>query len=114
MKIINENIMSSDNYQALKDLKNRLLNFFGIEKIILFGSNVRTEANEESDCDLLILTDHPLKRFDRHKITDAIFDINLLYGTNYSSLVVDRTSWESGPISVLPITEEIRRDGIVI
>lgn len=103
-----------ENFQALKELKSRLFGEFDIEKIILYGSVARREADRESDSDLLILTNRAMKRFERHRITDAIFEINLLYDTNFSSLVVDRASWETGPLSVLPIYEEVRRDGIII
>ncbi|MDM8549380.1 nucleotidyltransferase domain-containing protein [Desulfobacterales bacterium HSG2] len=106
--------ITSENFQALKDLKSRLLGAFGIEKMILYGSVARAEADRESDSDLLILTKQAMNRFERHRITDVVFEVNLLYGTNFSSLVVDRASWESGPVSVLPIREEIRRDGIII
>lgn len=114
MKKTDKNIINAENFQALEELKNRLYGAFDIDKMILFGSAARGEADRESDSDLLILIKHPVKRFERHRITDAVFEINLRYGTNFSSLVVDRTSWESGPVSVLPIREEIQRDGIII
>ncbi len=104
----------TENVQALKELKRRLSDAFDIEKMILYGSVARAEADEESDSDLLILTNQPMKRFERHRITDVIFEVNLRHGTNFSSLVVDRASWEAGPLSVLPICGEVRRDGIVI
>jgi len=103
------------NTVALQDLKARLLNSFTyIEKMILFGSVARNESDNESDCDLLILTNQPLNRFERHKITNTIFDVNLLHDTNYSSIVIDKNAWESGPVSVLPIKNEVQRDGIDI
>jgi len=102
------------NVQALKELKSRLSDAFDIEKMILYGSVARAEADEESDSDLLILTNQPMKRFERHRITDVIFEVNLRHGMNFSSLVLDRAAWETGLVSVLPIREEVRRDGIVI
>ena len=44
--------------------------------------------------------------------TDIVFDVNLQFGTNLSTLVVDQESWEAGIISVLPLRNEIIRDGI--
>ncbi|MBI4574447.1 MAG: nucleotidyltransferase domain-containing protein [candidate division NC10 bacterium] len=82
--------------------------------MVLFGSAARGEADEESDLDLLILTKKPVTRPTRHQITDLIFDVNLRYGTNFSSLVVDRDNWERGVVSVLPIHEEILRDGVAV
>ncbi len=113
-KKTDKTFVASENYQALKELKSRLRNTFGIEKIILYGSVARAEADSESDFDPLILTDQPMRRFERHRITDAVFEVNLRHGTNFSSLVIDQASWEAGPISILPIREEIRRDGVIL
>ena len=82
--------------------------------MVLFGSVARNEFDDESDIDLLVLTDRPLARFERHQITDIVFEINLQYRTNFSTLVLDRGSWQAGPISVLPLRDEIAKDGIVL
>ena len=106
-----DNITPSQ-HQALGELRRGLFGEFDIEALILYGSVARGEADEESDLDLLIVTAHPLTRLARHEITDMVFEVNLLYGTNFSTLVVDRNSWEAGVFSVLPLREEIIKDGI--
>ena len=68
----------------------------------------------ESDMDLLIVTPSPLTRFERHEITNVVFDVNLRHDTNFSTLVVDEASWDAGIISVLPLRDEIMRDGIQV
>lgn len=98
--------------QVLDELRRRLFDEYDIEALVLYGSVARGEADEESDLDLLIVTAQPLTRFARHSITDAVFELNLHYGTNLSTLVVDRKSWEAGPISVLPLRDEILKEGI--
>lgn len=100
--------------EALKELRQRLRSHFKIEALILFGSIVRGEADNESDIDLLVVTSEHLSRLQRHQITDTVFEINLQYGTNFSTLVVDRESWETGPISVLPIHSEIISQGVTV
>ena len=72
----------------------------------------RGEADEESDIDLLVLTSRQLSRPKRHQITDLVCEINLAEDTNFSTLVVDRLSWENGVFSVLPIREQIAKEGI--
>jgi len=99
---------------ALSELRRRILSEFEVEKVVLYGSAARGEADAESDTDLLIITRMPLQRSSRHRITDLVFDINLKYGTNFSSLVIDRETWETGAVSVLPLHDEILRDGVTI
>jgi predicted nucleotidyltransferase len=98
--------------EALSEIKRRLLERFDIKTLVLYGSAARGQADEESDVDLLVVTSEPLTRFARHEITDIVFEVNLRYDTNFSTLVVDLKSWETGIISVLPLRDEILRDGI--
>lgn len=98
--------------RAVAELRDRLLEQFPVEALVLYGSAVRGDADDESDVDLLVVTSHPLSRWERHAITDAAFEINLRYQTNLSTLVVDRAAWEEGPLSVLPLREEITREGV--
>jgi predicted nucleotidyltransferase len=107
-------VLTSNQYQALTELRRKLFDEFDIEAMVLYGSVVRGEADEESDLDLLILTSKPLTRPMRHKITDVVFELNLRYDTNFSSLVIDQHCWEEGYISVLPIRDEILKEGILI
>ncbi len=112
MKRRGDKTLTPNQRQALRELRQRLFSEFKAEAVILYGSAARGEADAESDLDLLIVTGQPFTRSARHAITDAAFEVNLRYGTNVSTLVVDRCSWETGPFSVLPLREEILRDGI--
>lgn len=112
MKRLDDISLSPNQLQALEQVRRRLLYDFDVEAILLYGSVARGETDEESDLDLLVLTTKPLTRTARHRMTDAVFEVNLHHGTNFSTLVVDRSSWEAGPVSVLPIRGEILKDGI--
>jgi predicted nucleotidyltransferase len=114
MRKINNISLASNQQRALNELKYKLTHEFDIESLALYGSAARGEAREDSDLDLLILTKHPLTRSARHKITDLAFEINLHYGTNLSTVVVDHESWEKGAFSVSPFREEVLRDGVYL
>jgi uncharacterized protein len=114
VKRLKDNILTALQSRALAELRERLLIGFDVESIILFGSVARGESDAESDIDLLIITMTPLTRMERHKITDVIFEVNLCYGTNFSSLVVDRKCWEEGVLSSLPLRDEILKDGLLV
>ncbi len=62
---------------------------------------------------LIVLRDLPSHRI-RNRISSIILDINLEYDSNLSGLVVDKKSWDDGPFSVLPIHNEVEREGILI
>jgi uncharacterized protein len=100
--------------QAISEIKQKIKVKYSVIDIILFGSAARGESDEESDIDILIITAEPMTRFKRHEITDIVFDINLQYSTNFSTLVVDQKSWETGMVSYMPVHDEITRDGIYL
>jgi len=114
MKSIDNIAISPEIRKALMELRNKIFAMFDIQSLILYGSVARNESDNESDIDLLIITKQSLTRFQRHEITDMVFDINLHYGTNFSTLVVDLNLWEGGFIRVLPLHEEILKDGIIV
>jgi len=101
-------------YKAVTKLKKRVNAVFDIVEMVIFGSIVRGESDNESDLDILIVTKLPMERAIRHQITDIVCEINLEYDTNLSTLVIDQTAWQSGLYSVLPIHQEILAEGVVI
>lgn len=106
--------LSSNELAALAETKSLLRAKFPVEEFIVFGSVARGEATKESDLDLLVLTSRPLSHREEHAMCDVVFDINLSHDTSISILVADKTTWETGLFSVLPLHEEVTRDGVVL
>ena len=114
MKLLKDLPLLANQRQALDELRRRLMARPDIVALVLYGSAARGTADPESDQDVLVVTTHPLTRLVRHEITDLAFDVNLHYDTNISTLVVDRQSWETGALSILPVHQEILRDGVAL
>jgi predicted nucleotidyltransferase len=114
VKQLDDISITPEQLAALREIKRRLSQMSEIKAFVLFGSLARGQADEESDVDLLVVTARRLTRWERHEITNVVFEVNLQYDTNFSTLVVDAESWETGIASVLPIRDEIRRDGIQV
>ncbi len=100
--------------EAILEAERLLKEQFPVEKVVLFGSVARCEADEESDIDLLVLTSEKVLYSVRNLMSDVIFEVNLKYGTNISIVVVESDSWQDGILSVTPFYEEVQRDGIII
>ena len=109
-----QNNLTQRQEEALFKIKTSINKLFNIDSFILFGSIVKGEADSESDIDLLIITKSKISRTERHKITNVVFEVNLQFDTNFSSVVVDYNTWNKGPYSVIPFHEEILQFGIKV
>ncbi|MGP1385382.1 MAG: nucleotidyltransferase domain-containing protein [Thainema sp.] len=85
---------------------------FPVQQVILYGSKVTGKATQESDIDLLVLTQRSLTWQERDAITDALFDLELAYDVVLSTLIVSYAEWMSGNYTLLPIHQEIEREGV--
>ncbi|HDD64904.1 MAG TPA: nucleotidyltransferase domain-containing protein, partial [Firmicutes bacterium] len=81
--------------EALKELKIKIVEKFPEAEIILFGSKVRGNCDEESDIDLLILIEGPVNRKIEEEITDITYDIELKYGVVFGKIIENKTFWNS-------------------
>lgn len=99
---------------ALGQVRRRLEQRVSLAELIVYGSAVRGNRDEESDLDLLVVTADALDRTQRQQVTDVVFDVNLEYGTNISALTVDADRWRNAHPSVLPIRQAIIEEGVSV
>ncbi|HBI22699.1 MAG TPA: hypothetical protein DDX84_00435 [Nitrospiraceae bacterium] len=110
-----EDIYFSDSEKvSLSEITQFLKRKWPLARLKLFGSRVRGTADEESDIDLLILLPCNVTAEIRRIIVEKVFEINLIYGSNISLLIVSEDEWQRGRISVLPIHDFIEEEGIAI
>jgi len=100
--------------EALAEIKRRLDSIFPVRSYILFGSRARGDDRSDSDIDLLIVTERTLNMSERLRVNDIIFDINVAHDTLFSRSIVERREWTEGLTSLLPIHQEVEREGIPV
>jgi len=107
------NLTENEKY-ALSELTASLKADWPIVKLVVFGSKAKGLADEESDLDLLILLPCTITDNIRRLIIEKVFNINLKYASNISSLIVAEDEWNKGEISILPIHDFIEEEGIPV
>lgn len=112
MKTLQDLQLPKNVLAALQAARTQISAEFAVDRIVLFGSVVRGEDDEESDVDLLVVLKDSPSHQERDRITNIILDINLEYDSNLSELIVDRQTWDLGLPSVLPIHQTIQEEGI--
>lgn len=114
MKTIDDLSLKDNEKKAIREATKILKERFPVSEVIMFGSKARGDSDKESDIDLLILTTQPLHWKKRHAIIEALFEVEMKHDVMISIVVNTVHDWQEGICTVLPIHEEISREGIMI
>ncbi|MCM1503107.1 MAG: nucleotidyltransferase domain-containing protein [Bacteroidales bacterium] len=81
---------------------------------ILYGSEARGDAREDSDIDLLILLDgDKLTLKDEEVVTSPLFDLEVATGVIISPMVTLKKLWNNRPFKT-PFYINVMNEGIVL
>lgn len=103
--------LSKKDRQGIETAVKLLKEQFPVEEVILFGSKARGTDDPESDIDLLVLTNRKIDWQQRKDLINTLFDIELDYDVVISTLIIAIDEWKHGYWTVLPIKDEIEKDG---
>jgi predicted nucleotidyltransferase len=100
--------------QAVKRVKTALQVNWPQAKFVLFGSKARGTPDQESDIDLLVMLPCPVTPEIRQQIVHIVFEINLIYESNISVLIVSEEEWQHAHLALLPIHAVVEKEGILL
>jgi predicted nucleotidyltransferase len=112
MKTLADIALQENERRAIEAAARLLRAEFPVQQVILFGSKARGSGDEESDIDLLVLTSRRLHWREADAVTIALYDLELAYDVVFSTLIVPSDEWAAGVYRVLPIHDEVTRDGV--
>ena len=80
-------------------------------EVVLFGSQARGDENQNSDWDLLILTNHPTSLKDEQKFMNNLYELELELEEVFSPLIYSMNDWKTKYL-VTPLYENVLKEGI--
>lgn len=105
-------MMSKQSDIILPLIKKRISKQDPDAEIILYGSRAREKSSENSDWDILILTQKPLLNHLNEVIyRNEIFDIELETGEPISAIILSKQEWNA-KYAITPLYENIQKEGI--
>lgn len=86
-----------------------------LKKVILYGSYARGDYNQQSDVDIMILTDLSFEEIEeyRDKISDIAYDIELNTGIILSPVIKNIEKYNER-IHFVPFYKNVEKEGVVL
>ena len=106
-------LLNGQEKEILKRFKAEVVNLLAnrLDRVILFGSRSRGDAEPDSDFDLLVTVQN-LQKTDKERVSDVAADLSLEYGTVLTVLVVSTADFTEDRYFYL--YENIQKEGQVI
>ncbi len=83
--------------EILSQIKSAIQEIIPDAKVYLFGSRARGDWNEESDWDILVLTNAPVNRKLKKQIHNKLFPLSLAINSLFQFVVVTEEEWGTAP-----------------
>jgi uncharacterized protein len=103
----------SDTSTILNEIKKAVVSVDPGAEVILFGSRARGDFHEESDWDVLVLTDKEQRDWKfKEVLMDSLYTVELKEGHIITPIIRNRNFWQD--LKVTPLYQEIQKDGVIL
>lgn len=105
--------MKASDKEILSQIKKAVLAVDAGAELILFGSRARGDYREDSDWDVLVLSEHNVDNNLKRKISDELFYLELDNTITIGSVVIEKNKWFN-EFKNYPLFFEVKKDGITL
>ena len=98
--------------KILNNFKALVLKRATLNRIILFGSRARGDAEAFSDMDVVVILNDGANDTDREYVNDCAWEAGFEHGIVVVPVVFTQSEWESGPEHHSLLVQAVERDGV--
>ena len=98
----------------LDEFKTRLRERLHINKIILFGSRARGDADPQSDLDVVVVLDDDIDASAREYVSDCAWESGFAHGIVVVPVVFTQSEWERGPERHSLFVRAVETEGVLV
>jgi predicted nucleotidyltransferase len=106
--------MSDRDRKILERFKRRLVERLSLNRVVLFGSRARGDADEYSDMDVLVVLNEPVDGRAREYVSNAAWEAGFEQGVVVVPITVSRAEWEDGPERSSLLAIAVAEEGIPV
>jgi uncharacterized protein len=108
--------MTSRDMELIRAFKARLDQRLTGYRLIVFGSRARGDADEESDLDVLVITEEPEKDELFLEISGCAWEASMELGAEVliNTVVASKEAWETGPERLSLLALAVQREGVPV
>ena len=104
--------MNTIEKEILDTFKALVLKRVKLNRIILFGSRARGDAEAFSDMDVVVILKDGADDADREYVSDCAWESGFEQGIVVVPVVFTQSEWESGPEHYSLLVQAVERDGV--
>lgn len=82
-----------------------------INKIVLYGSKARGDFVEESDIDILFVTDYPVHRTLKTEVYDKIYELEVEHDVVISAVFITKADFDT---KATPFIKRVHQEGNIL
>jgi len=102
------------NNNLLSQIKQTILKIEPDATVILYGSRSRGDSTNDSDWDFLILINSPTSYQQVEKIRNHLYEIELQSDEIISSIIRNRSEWNSPKYMTTPFYKNVEAEGVIL
>ena len=106
-------MIKTANQRTANLIKKNILETDKNSEIILYGSKARGDDKEDSDWDIIVLTDYPVNFKIERKFSDHLFDLELELEELFSIFVYSKKEWTTKH-KITPFYHNVTIEGILL